>query len=82
MSGKCEFEVKTKEGNFLQIHTPKEEVILPKIVKFAEKLGITIESLSVRKPTLEDVFIHYTGREIREEHAKNATKNIVRRMFK
>lgn len=82
MRGKCEFEVKTKDGNFLQIHTPKEEVILPKIVRSAEKLGITIESLSVRKPTLEDVFIHYTGREIREEHAKNATKEFVRRMFK
>jgi ABC-2 type transport system ATP-binding protein len=31
--------------------------------------GIKIEALSVHKPTLEDVFLHFTGRTIREEEA-------------
>ncbi len=31
--------------------------------------GYTITSISIRKPTLEDVFLHYTGREMRQEEA-------------
>ena len=31
--------------------------------------GIAVTSLSVHKPTLEDVFLHFTGRTIREEEA-------------
>jgi ABC-2 type transport system ATP-binding protein len=31
--------------------------------------GITMGSISVHKPTLEDVFLHFTGRTIREEEA-------------
>ncbi|MCP1715344.1 ABC-2 type transport system ATP-binding protein [Methanocalculus alkaliphilus] len=31
--------------------------------------GYTIASISIRKPTLEDVFLHYTGREMRQEEA-------------
>jgi hypothetical protein len=32
--------------------------------------------MSVREPTLEDVFIHYTGREIREQKAGDSDKRI------
>jgi hypothetical protein len=28
---------------------------------------MVVDAVSVREPTLEDVFIHYTGREIRAE---------------
>lgn len=42
---------------------------IPGIVTDLVRSGITITSLSVRKPTLEDVFLHYTGRMIREEEA-------------
>lgn len=42
---------------------------IPAIVTAIHQSGIGITSLSVRKPTLEDVFLHYTGRTIREEEA-------------
>ncbi|RXE55361.1 ABC transporter ATP-binding protein [Methanoculleus taiwanensis] len=42
---------------------------IPGIVTAIHQKGIGITSLSVRKPTLEDVFLHYTGRTIREEEA-------------
>ncbi len=42
---------------------------IPGIVTAIHQSGIGITSLSVRKPTLEDVFLHYTGRTIREEEA-------------
>jgi ABC-2 type transport system ATP-binding protein len=40
---------------------------IPKIVRLAEKNKITIDSVMLKRPSLEDVFIHYTGRTIREE---------------
>ncbi|HDR72853.1 MAG TPA: ATP-binding cassette domain-containing protein [Methanoculleus sp.] len=42
---------------------------IPGIVTGLVSRDIGITSLSVRKPTLEDVFLHFTGRSIREETA-------------
>lgn len=42
------------------------EELVPRIV---EMLTVRIASISVRRPTLDDVFIKLTGREIREEEA-------------
>jgi ABC-2 type transport system ATP-binding protein len=41
------------------------------LARLAATNGIEIESLSIRKPTLEDVFLHYTGRMMREEEASS-----------
>ncbi len=48
------------------------------IVNMASGKGILIDSLSIHKPTLEDVFLHFTGRTIREEEA--STKDKMRMM--
>ncbi|MBN2043327.1 MAG: ATP-binding cassette domain-containing protein [Candidatus Aenigmarchaeota archaeon] len=40
---------------------------IPELLKAAEKAGIDVESVDLHKPTLEDVFIHYTGKTIREQ---------------
>ncbi len=45
------------------------EKAIPKILSMADENGIKIDSVSLKKPTLEDVFIHYTGHKIREEEA-------------
>ena len=44
-----------------------EEEALAAVSKLASNNGIEIKSIGIHKPTLEDVFIHYTGRRIREE---------------
>ncbi len=44
---------------------------IPIIIELAQKLDIKIKSISVRQPTLDDVFISYTGRTIRDEETKN-----------
>jgi len=41
------------------------------IVNMASEKGIPVDSLSIHKPTLEDVFLHFTGRTIREEEASS-----------
>jgi ABC-2 type transport system ATP-binding protein len=45
--------------------------LIPRVVEMAAGLGIHIESISMREPTLEDVFLRYTGREIRAEEGEN-----------
>ncbi|MCX9011392.1 MAG: ATP-binding cassette domain-containing protein [Candidatus Methanoperedens sp.] len=39
---------------------------IPHILNLASKAGIPILSVSLRKPTLDDVFLHHTGRAIRD----------------
>jgi len=40
---------------------------IPEIVKLADDSGVILESVELRKPTLDDVFLSVTGRNIREE---------------
>ena len=40
---------------------------MPEIINIATKNRIKIESVNIHKPSLEDVFIYYTGKTIREE---------------
>jgi ABC-2 type transport system ATP-binding protein len=42
---------------------------IPEVLKKAEKAGIEVHSVDLHKPTLEDVFIHFTGKTIRGQEA-------------
>jgi ABC-2 type transport system ATP-binding protein len=46
------------------------EGILPRIVETATQNKIYVESISLREPNLEDVFLHYTGRTIRADGSR------------
>ncbi|WP_292519066.1 ATP-binding cassette domain-containing protein [Methanoculleus sp.] len=39
---------------------------LPRIVERVRGAGIGISSVNLKKPTMDDVFVHYTGRELRD----------------
>jgi len=54
-------------GDGLELTVRGGRALLPRIVEAAAKNGIFIESVSLREPNLADVFLHYTGREIRSE---------------
>jgi ABC-2 type transport system ATP-binding protein len=43
---------------------------MPRIMELASQNNIYVESLLLREPNLEDVFLHYTGRTIRQDTAK------------
>ena len=55
-----------QHDGLVTIHLQEADRHIPGIVTAIHQSGIGITSLSVRKPTLEDVFLHYTGRMIRE----------------
>lgn len=40
---------------------------IPSIVKLADEAGVVLESVELHKPTLDDVFISVTGRNIRDQ---------------
>lgn len=57
-------------NNELTVHVKNGHETLPRIVEFAANAGIRIDSISLHEPNLGDVFLHYTGRAIREEESK------------
>ena len=54
----------------LELVVKKGNELIPQIVDIATSSGIRIQSVSLHEPTLEDVFLHYTGRKIRPEGAE------------
>ena len=43
---------------------------IPHIIEIAQSTGIKITSIDLHKPTLDDVFLYYTGRRIREQETE------------
>ena len=56
----------------LTLGVEKGDEKIPIIIELARQYDIKIKSISVRQPTLDDVFISYTGRTMRDEETKNA----------
>jgi ABC-2 type transport system ATP-binding protein len=57
-------------NNKIFITVKNAESFAPKIIEFLKRNETIVNSISIRKPSLGDVFLHYTGREIREEKAE------------
>jgi ABC-2 type transport system ATP-binding protein len=51
----------------LEITVHNGKAVMPRIMELASQNNVYVESLLLREPNLEDVFLHYTGRTIRED---------------
>ncbi len=51
----------------LIINVQRAEETIPKIFTISNKESIEVKSITYKEPSLEDVFLHYTGRAYREE---------------
>ena len=68
---KIEFIKKIKEDDLkLTLFTSNGTEVIPKIFQISSQLEIKITSISLTQPTLDDVFISYTGHEIRDDDSK------------
>ena len=65
--------IKRHEG-LVTFGVEKGDEKIPEIIEIARKQDIRIKSISVRKPTLDDVFLSYTGRTIRDEEGQVSSK--------
>jgi ABC-2 type transport system ATP-binding protein len=59
------------EDDSLMVSLQKPEEHVSEIVNIAAENKITVSSISIHKPTLEDVFLYFTGKTIREEGANS-----------
>lgn len=57
-------------GDEVKVTVDSAHTILPSIVNIAALNHIFIESISLQEPQLDDVFLHYTGRALREGGGK------------
>ncbi len=70
--------VESHDG-FITINLQNAEKYIAEIVNLSSLNGIAINSISIHKPTLEDVFLNFTGRTIREEEAGSKDNMRMRR---
>ena len=65
---KIEFvkEVKIKQ-DLITVFSTKSNEVIPKIFQESANLDMKIRSLMLKQPTLDDVFISYTGHDLRDE---------------
>ncbi|RMF06183.1 MAG: ABC transporter ATP-binding protein, partial [Candidatus Neomarinimicrobiota bacterium] len=56
----------TREENRLHFSLQRPEEAMPRIITLLARHGCTIQSVDISQPTLEDVFLHLTGKGINE----------------
>ncbi len=67
-------------GEELFLGVKSGEKRLVQIINLASELNVKVNFVNLRKPTLEDVFLHYTGRKIRDEKRDFRREIAIRRM--
>lgn len=53
----------------MRIYLNRAEKMLPKIMQLLSNLGVGINSINMKEPSLDDVFFHYTGAVLEESAA-------------
>ncbi len=68
----CEKATVTENHGHMVKFTCKDPVnAIKKIIDHATHAGVKLDKVSMHEPSLDDVFVHYTGRAIREQGAEN-----------
>jgi ABC-2 type transport system ATP-binding protein len=66
----------TEHDELIDLNVQQGDIKIPEIISLAQKDGIRVKSVNLREPTLEDVFLKYTGRTIRDD--EGGTKSLMR----
>ncbi len=62
--------VESQSAGMYRLLTSNGSLTTTELVEMATQSGGSIKSLSVQNTTLDDVFVHYTGRQLRDEQVK------------
>lgn len=66
----------TRHNGTIDLNCEEGERKIPLLIKLdQENLGFQIKSINLRKPTLEDVFLHFVGKTIRERESNKEEIN-------
>ncbi len=63
-----------KEKNNFRLMVSNGEAILPQILRICDKAGISISTISMHRPTLDDVFLRKTGRSLQQQEQTQEEK--------
>ena len=66
---------KTHHNNHLSLTMEKGERRIPELINMAQKDGVNVLCVHLRKPSLEDVFLHFTGRTMREQELSQSARS-------
>jgi ABC-2 type transport system ATP-binding protein len=55
------------EGDLLDVSLPDAAAVLPGLLNGLAREGVDLAGIDVRRPTLDDVFLSLTGRELRDQ---------------
>jgi ABC-2 type transport system ATP-binding protein len=66
-------------GNSLLLSVEGHDGRVPELIDFADQNGFQVVSIDEHKPSLEDVFLHFTGRTIRESEGSGRAIRATRR---
>ena len=72
------FKSSKEDNSHIVLNVADAETNVADLVSLACGAGISVQSISIHQPTLEDVFLHYTGKTIRTQEAD--PKDRMRRM--
>ncbi|HKS59246.1 MAG TPA: ATP-binding cassette domain-containing protein [Thermoplasmata archaeon] len=68
--------VTAQDGTF-RVKCPKGEELVPKLVEACDRAGVGLASVALKRPSLDEVFLEFTGREFREDEGMTATDRAV-----
>jgi ABC-2 type transport system ATP-binding protein len=67
VGGRDQIQVLRAEGDLLDFNLPDASAALPGILAALDQTGAALTGIEVRRPTLDDVFLSLTGRELRDQ---------------
>jgi ABC-2 type transport system ATP-binding protein len=71
-------DIKIKTKGFLLMVNEDGTKLLPGIIDTLRNAGIEITTINLKKPSMDDVFVFYTGKELRDEGAAPAKPTFLR----
>lgn len=70
------------QNGILRMTLEMGERKIPSLINLAEKSGVRVNSVNLRKPSLEDVFLFFTGREMRDEEGESERREWTIRLMR
>jgi ABC-2 type transport system ATP-binding protein len=71
-------DIKEKSKGFILTVNEDGTKVLPTIIDTLRNKGIEISTINLKKPSMDDVFVFYTGKDLRDEGAAPARPRLVR----
>lgn len=70
------------QNGILRMSMEMGERKIPALLSLAEKSGVKVNAVNLHKPSLEDVFLFFTGRKIRDEEGESERREWTIRMMR